>query len=494
MADYVQKGLGGVRSLTTWQISGGGGRTMGRTPVNTAWRDERKAKVFHGLEYREDLDLEALNTPAEPVGITSVEYLGSFNKVSDGEIAVPGAPPKLNPLTESLKMNAKSRKRVTSVEYPQYAHMFEPLLRSVELMRPTFDLLSVTDVISNASNLRKLFEILQNRIWAVDRFEIEMRGNTMLLSRWNQDPNLSRNLGHGARFERRTCRYTSEEDDVVQRSMSHHLVVSYDFCGLRCVVQGEVDAYYCDHEHSHNDNHGQNSPSASPPRPEPSVLGHAKRYSDPLPLGGHPRRQSSQNTPTPQPQLFNKHKLSSPSRAFAALALDDPGDSPSFLDNHPSSATTMAKTSTPSPTLRVHHAGRRIPPRCLVEVKTRNVNTLPLSCSEAQLYFARRSRLYLAEHDKGLFLPSPGSSPDLAVPDAVRDVDRELEGWEQNYTATLGRVAAFLRLVRERVVALNRRRGVGVDGRADKGIWACLYEQVGGGEDEEKGGGGVLPP
>ncbi|KAL2195349.1 hypothetical protein P885DRAFT_70458 [Corynascus similis CBS 632.67] len=484
---------------------------MERNPVNTghqrrikAWRDEREAEVHLGLEYREHLDLEALNTPAEPVGITSVEYLASFNKVSDGEIAVPGAPPKLNPLTEPLKMNAKSRNGATSVKYPQYAHLFEPLLRSVELMRPTFDLLSVTDVVSNASNLRKLFEILQNRIWAVNRFEIEMRGNTMLLSRWNQDPQLSRSLGRGTRFERKTCRYGSEEDDVVQRSMSHHLVVSYDFCGLRCVVQGEVDAYYCDHEHSHIDNQGQNSPSASPPRPEPGVLRHAKRQSDPLPLGGQPRRQSSHNTPPPQ--LLNKHKLSSPSRAFAALALDDPGDNPSFLDNHHSSATTLAKTSMPSPTLRVHHAGRRIPPRCLVEVKTRNVNTLPLACSEAQLYFARRSRLYLAEHDKGLFLPSPGSSPDLAAPDVVRDVDGELEGWEQNYAATLGRVAAFLRLVRERVVALNRRGGVDADGKvslvcgcdgsgkADEGIWASLHERMEGGEGEEKGVEGLLPP
>lgn len=61
-----------------------------------AWRDEREAEVHLGLEYREHLDLEALNTPAEPVGITSVEYLASFNKVSDGEIAVPGSLPTPN--------------------------------------------------------------------------------------------------------------------------------------------------------------------------------------------------------------------------------------------------------------------------------------------------------------------------------------------------------------------------------------------------------------
>ncbi|KAL2182145.1 uncharacterized protein P884DRAFT_167811, partial [Thermothelomyces heterothallicus CBS 202.75] len=417
-------------------------------------RAERVAAVFRGLEDREAVAVESLEAPAGPVTITGVQALASFNKVSDGEIAVPGAPPRLYPLTQPLRIAAESEKNGPGDgddgRYPQYAHIFEPLLRSVELMRPGFDLGSAADVVSSATNLRKLFDVLQNRAWAVERLEVEMRGGAVLLARWGRDPNLSLDLGCGTRFERATCRHDPAEDPVLRRSMSHHLVVAYAFGGLRCVVQGEVDAYHCDHDHDHDHGYHHHAPSPSPdppPSPPPSrrqvpVAGRAKRRSDPLPLL-HRRRPSAARRP-------------SSGATFAALTLDDPGESAAFLDRPRPPPT--ARTTRASPTLLVHHAGRPVPPGCLVEVKTRNARSPPFSSDEAQLYFARRPQLYLARHERGLFRPELEPEPETnAAADADTDLASTLAAAAA--TATLGRLAALLARVRQRAAAL-RARGV----------------------------------
>jgi hypothetical protein len=334
---------------------------------------------------------------------------------------------------------AKGARNKAVSEYPRYAHPLEPLLRSVEVTQPTFDILDDTDVISNASNLRKLFDLLRNKTWIAERFDIEMRGGTMLLSRWNDDPNLSHSLGFGAGFERATCHYAPDDDSIIQGSASHHRVVMYRFGGLQCVVQSEVDAYYCDCDHSKS----------------PFPLTPAGSQSE-----GETPHSDGRNLP--------------PTNAFTALSLDDPDDSPS-----PTAAATPATASTPSPTLRIHHIGRSIPSHCLVEVKTRNAGLIALSTPEAQLYFSRRTKLYMAQHEKGVFTPGP----DLVV----RDMTRDLEVWEEKEQVTLRKVTALLRLVRERVRAL-KERGVErvslvceADGTGrDEGVKVRLCERMGG--------------
>ncbi|KAL2155698.1 hypothetical protein VTH82DRAFT_440 [Thermothelomyces myriococcoides] len=429
-------------------------------------RAERLAAVFRGLEERETVAVGSLKVPAGRVTVTDVQELASFNKISDGEIAVPGAPPKLHPLTEPLRLRTWSKvNRSGSREgggsnnsyddiddddedeeppYPQYTHIFEPLLRSIELMRPGFDLAREADVVSSATNLRKLFDLVQNRNWAAERFDIEVRGRTMLLARWVDDPNLALDLGCGMRFERTTCRHGPDRDPVLRRSASHHLVVAYTFGGLRCVVQGEVDAYHCDHDHEHdhdNDNDHNNyyspfssSQSPSPPlsvstSPSPNekpkagvsgVIRRAKRGSDPLLLP--PKHHHHHHHHQQQQQLGQQRRSSAAHRSlsFTALTLDDPGDSGSsiaMVDRHPAApaAPAAAPTTRVSPTLLVHHAGRAVPAECLVEVKTRGGRAAGPTSDEAQLYFARRRQLYLARHERGLFRPSrpsglPGGS------------------------------------------------------------------------------------
>lgn len=316
-------------------------------------------------------------------------------------------------------------------------------------MQPTFNMFESADVISNAGNLSKLFNLLRNRTWMANRYDVELRGDALLISRWNDDPDLSRSFGCGAGFERETCRYDPSADPILQRSASHHRVVSYRFGGLQCVVQAEADAYHCECNHSF---------TSQPPNPK-----HKKQRSDPSPLS-HAQRSANPRRPFVHPRT--RFRSCTSTAALQALALDDPGDSPAFSaaaaaaaaakPTPTSTATTTAMaaatvTTTPSPTLKIHHLGGPIPARCLVEIKTQHATAPVYATPEAQLYFARRTQLYLAEHRRGRFAPSP----DLAV----RDMTGELRVWERKEQDMLRRLAGLLREVRQRARVL-RESGV----------------------------------
>ncbi|KAH6839573.1 hypothetical protein B0I37DRAFT_358154 [Chaetomium sp. MPI-CAGE-AT-0009] len=422
-------------------------------------RRQRTADVLRGLAHGESLDILSLGLGVELSKIAHVKDLASFNKIADGEIAVPGTPPRFTPLTQQLRMQADSNNNAIPTRYPQYTYPFEPLLRSVEVMQPNVDLFSATDVISNVSNLRKLFDFISNRAWGIDRYDVDVRGNTLLLSRWNGDPSLALSLGCGAGFERETCRYSPDEDPVLRRSLSHHRVLSYRFADLQLVVQTEVDAYHCECDHD--------TPS---PKLVSVTPGRAKRHSDPVPLspGWRHRRTSSKPSARVSPPI-----------AFAALALDDPGDSPSF--------TPASPITNPSPTLRVHHTGRNIPSPCLIEIKTRNARGLALTADEAQLYFSQRTKLYFARHDHGLFTPGPNLM--------VKDVEQEVRAWEEEQQATLRKLANLLRAVRDRVKVLRAEGMERIslvcqrDGpKSERGVRVRLCERA------EEEGGALLPP
>ncbi|KAK4150690.1 hypothetical protein C8A00DRAFT_36707 [Chaetomidium leptoderma] len=400
-------------------------------------RMERVAQITRGLRDVDTVVVSQLLMDGNPVAITQDRDLASFNRVSHGEVAVPGSPPRFTPPTQALEVQADSDNKAILLGFPRYTHLFEPMLRSVEVMQPTFNLVESADVVSSVSNLRKLFDVLhvRNRLWKAHRFDLEMRGAALLLSRWTEDPELRYSLGRGASFEKETCRYALEDDPVLKKSASHHGVVAYSFGGLRCVVQSEVDGYYCD-----CDDHSARLPVPIPipiPIPARPVPKHRKTHSAPLPIPrknwGHHRRLST----TPP--------RSSPPTAFAALTLDDPGDSPAF-------AATKPRTSDPSPTLRIHHCGDAVPSACRIEIKTHNADSLPSSSPEAPLYFARRTKLFLARHKQGHFAPRPDH--------VVRDQTEVLKAWEREEQATLRRVVALLRLVRERMMGALKREGV----------------------------------
>jgi hypothetical protein len=423
---------------------------------------ERVVEVTDDLVVLQIVTAESLKVGDSFTGITDFWELASFNKVADDEIAVPGmssfpramlissvadiasgtgCPPRFSPPMKPLDLPEDSKNEALNMVFPKFTHPFEPLLRSVEIMQPTLNIFNLADVVSNAGNLRKLFELLSNTTWMLDRYDVEVRGNTLLLSRWNGDPDLKRSYGRGCGFERETCRYCPGDDPAVQRSASHHRVVTYDLGGLQCVVQAEVDSYSCACHHAE----------------EPST-----------PIKTNPARKKDYSDiqhPLPSPPA----DFTLPA-AFSALTFGDPGSSPTFTPAMLPFALPPSPPPayiTPSPTLRIHHVGRHIPIDCLVEIKTQNGHGPPRFTQEPQLYFARRTKLYLAKHKKGVF----AGGRDIKV----TDKKAELEDWEAREQATLQKLAALLVSVRE---------GVRVLGPSVMGGMSLVCESDGSGRDK----------
>ena len=109
-------------------------------------------------------------------------------------------------------------------QFPRYTHAFEPLLRSVEICKPGFNLFDSVEVVSNTSNLRKLFHLFSNETCVVDRFQLEWRRGTLFLAKWTGDPSLKSSMGHGAGFEKETCRYPFGDNDLIRTSASQYVV------------------------------------------------------------------------------------------------------------------------------------------------------------------------------------------------------------------------------------------------------------------------------
>ena len=93
--------------------------------------------------------------------------------------------PNIRPLTrlmgnQNLTNQLPHKRRHNTTLQPtfaKYTHPFEPLLRSLEATDPTFDIFSAADIVSNASNLRKLFHVFSNKKKLTERFDLEWRHN-----------------------------------------------------------------------------------------------------------------------------------------------------------------------------------------------------------------------------------------------------------------------------------------------------------------------------
>ncbi|KAM7190981.1 hypothetical protein V8F20_009519, partial [Naviculisporaceae sp. PSN 640] len=458
--------------------------------------------ITQDLQFVERLDVTSLVAEQE-VGIFDKGDLASFNKISDDEIAVPGCPPRFYPITEPLAVTLDWHNLTLQPNFARYTHTFEPLLKSLEVTDPTFDVFSAADIVSNASNLRKLFHIFLNKKKVTERFDLEWRYETLFLSKWTGDPSLRSSLGHGTGFEKETCRYSDRDDEVLRNSSSHHRVVWYTFAGLECVIQSEVDGYYCDCEHPRAVLSPPKRPQEKQQKPldiETSEKGSQRRHrrkisttstssssssssssrSPPNWNWNNPRQTSTSSTNRSRTNS-NISSSSQFSRFSSLLSLDDPGDTPEFISS--SSRQVIA-----SPTLKVHLLpGRNIPSPCLIEIKTHKANNRPMFAPEAQLYFCRRTKLSMAQHKDGVFRPPPqqqdpstsaksgdeeqpgrkpfatngGSRSDASVQDKTEDLTK----WERENQPTLGKVAAFLRLLtgkmRDRAAARRWREGKG---------------------------------
>lgn len=301
-------------------------------------------------------------------------------------------------------------------------------------MNPELDVFGAADVMCTAGVLYQLFRIFDNKTSCEQRFDIEWRDKTLLLSKWSKDPSYDYTGGCGAGFEHATCDYPAHADDILKHSRSHHRVIFYRFAGLKCIVQSEVDAYCCSCDHS-----PASSPplTTSPPKPD--------------------KKQTLSDSFSRPPTLWQqrKHKSNSLTLSnswFSILTLDDPGDSPSI-------APSSAETPPPPPLdlvghtpLQIHRTkSAHIPLDCLIELKTQSPNRPQQHTPHAQLYFSRRSKLYVGLHEKGLFKPAGGEDS------GVKDETMELRNWEQSREVqdVLGKVGRLLEVVRERVRELE---------------------------------------
>ncbi|KAK3954551.1 hypothetical protein QBC32DRAFT_396206 [Pseudoneurospora amorphoporcata] len=438
----------------------------------------------------------------DPVRIEDVRAISSFNKIANNQIAVPGVPPRLHPLTQRLKVELDYDNKSLGRNYPTYTHHFEPLIRSIEATDPGYDLTKI-DIVTNASNLRKMFMLFLNRQMEYQRYDLTWRDNTLVVSKWVSDPHLNSSLGHGTGFEQATCIYDDHEDEVLKSSTSHHRVIQYRFGGLHLVVQSEVDAYHCDC-------HCPSAGNVDPALPETSsaltineVVQHRRRSSSgqtsklstvfssdfsvtSIDCHRDATRETSPMSPPPSPCLPKST-----------------GDlEPPITGVPPASAENVAFSSAnSSPTLDVLRLGREIPAQCLVEVKTHKVNNQPFFNAEAQLYFAQVSKLYIAQNDNGSFSPTTvlRNNNNNKTSSAVQDKTEDIRQWaeaEQNQRQ-LRKVVALLKKLRELAERYEKEKGVGRltvlmrnDGLGEEsGVKVTLYERMG----DEGEGSGCLP-
>ncbi|EGO53864.1 hypothetical protein NEUTE1DRAFT_141239 [Neurospora tetrasperma FGSC 2508] len=438
-----------------------------------------------------------------PVRIQDVHAISSFNKIASNQIAVPGVPPRLHPITERLDLQLDYDNKSLGRDYPTYTHHFEPLVRSIEATDPNYDLRQ-TDIVTNASNLRKMFMIFHNKQQNYERYDLTWRNDTLFLSKWTSDPYLNSSLGHGTGFEQATCIYDDQEDDLLKSSASHHRVIQYRFGGLQLVVQSEIDAYHCDcHRPSNFD----------PTLPETLSALTVDEVSQ------YQRRSSAVSAGSSKPSthlsVFSSSSLDACHRDSHTTGETPPSSPPPspcrplFMDKTPGPCVPghlSTSPSNPSATLRVLHLGRDIPSHCLVEVKTHKVRNKPLFNAEAQLYFSQIHKLYIAKNDNGRFFPS-GSGYNNSV--VEEDKSEEIRLWadtEQNQR-TLKKVVALLKKIRELARQMEKEKGVrtitllmkcdgmgmesGREGRERGGVKVTLYERRD--SMEEEGTGGCLP-
>lgn len=267
---------------------------------------------------------------------------------------------------------------------------FDPLFRALKVTRPDISL-SDFDIVTTAGCLRRITAFLSYRPRS-ERLDVEFRGGTLFMGRWEGDPLLCKHNGFGSQFERMVTRYGKG----LEGSASYHLVVGYELGRLKMGLQIEVDTFQCKCHWP---------PGLKLPKGAPGE-----------------RVQSGGKENTTSGTLVKKRPVSSPRfdilSSLDALSLNDRSDG----------------------VLRI---GTVLPLSCAVEIKTRKKNSTMDNPYNAQLYFQQMHRVFRAMHDGERFRRG-----DMAF----IDERRKLKAWEGRNQVLLGRLVALLRRVREEAV------------------------------------------
>ena len=100
------------------------------------------------------------------------------------------------------------------------------------------------DVVTDRNNLRKLLRVVRLENFESFRIDVELVGNTLLLTRWEKDTeeHIVEFRGFGHEFEKAFT--TQKTIGRAQRSSGHHRIIRYQFGGLEMMVRFETDAHY----------------------------------------------------------------------------------------------------------------------------------------------------------------------------------------------------------------------------------------------------------
>jgi len=155
--------------------------------------------------------------------------------------------PRLAPLEFPLEFEPdavafeKEENAVIDLPYP---HRFEPLLRSLAITCPEFNVTNI-DLITGSNSLRKLILFASEQARVDFRIDLEILGRTLMMSRWDSKPSdlLQKSVfwGYGFGFEN-ACVHHNEDS---RGNASYHRIVHYSLADIKCLVQYEADAYSC---------------------------------------------------------------------------------------------------------------------------------------------------------------------------------------------------------------------------------------------------------
>ena len=305
---------------------------------------------------------------------------------------------------------------------PPLTPKFDPLSRALRITRPDISL-SDFDLVTTAGCLRRIASFL-SYYPQPERLDVEFRGGTLFMGRWEGDPLLNKHHGYGRQFEKKVTRL----GEGLERSVSCHLVAGYELGGMKMGVQIEVDAYQCKCHWP---------PGLQPPKGAPG-----EKRQDPSGAPGGKRRASSGR--------------------FDILSLDTLS-----LDAEP------PQNEAPDGILRL---GTPLPLSCAVEIKTRQANSFIDCLYLQQLYFQRTHRVFLGIHDSERF-----QKKDMDFPDKWRG----MKAWEKRNPVLLGLLVALLRRVRGEAVKRVGEEGVCKmalvlsigEGVRERGSWKAVLDE-----------------
>ena len=181
------------------------------------------------------------------VAISNLEDIASYNWLdkTTPTILVPGIPPvwHVPGITPQLKPDTGTCYVEQNIDRNPWSPL-EPMIRSVVVMRPDFDLKNL-DIVTDRRPLRHLLDFVSGTAEDFE-FGVEILGRTAVFTRMERR---TRELIPAGKFQgyRRAFEeaYTKLRRSA-EGSTSHHRIIGYRLGGLKLLVRSAVDAYLQD--------------------------------------------------------------------------------------------------------------------------------------------------------------------------------------------------------------------------------------------------------